>query len=119
MATFTAVFEDEGPAADRVAWQARIIVQRDGEYFQFVAIGVSGEGLAAIDASEPPHGLLSSLARISQAWVRAAIDDRQIPLATPTDPFEVLLDDPQVVRTCMAALTPPFSRGAVAWTYDE
>jgi hypothetical protein len=118
MASFTAVFDTEQPHPEIPAWRALLIVNRDNAYFQYVAVSVRTEALHVIDAAEPPHGLLSSLARMSEAYVRQAISETAIPLPEPTDAYEIFLDDPQLVSTAMAALTPPFRPGQVLWTFD-
>jgi len=118
MASFTAVFDTEQPHPQIAAWQALLIVNRDDAYFQSVAVSVRTEALHVIDAAEPPHGLMSSLARMSESYVRQAIRETSIPLPEPTNAYEIFLDDAQMVSTAMAALTPPFRRGDVAWTFD-
>jgi len=118
MTSFTAVFDIEQAHPEIEAWRALLIVNRDDAYFQYVAVSVRTDALRVVDATEPPHGLMSSLARMSEAYVRQAISNASIPLSEPTSAYEIFLDDPQTVSTAMAALTPPFKRGDVAWTFD-
>jgi hypothetical protein len=119
VASFTAVFDSEQPYSDRDVWQAVFVVSRDGDYFQCVSVSVSGTALSVIDASEPPPGLMSSLARMSESYVRQAIEQAAIPLPQPTEPYEIFLDEPHLLSTGMAALTPPMKRGDVLWSFSS
>ena len=79
MTTYTAISDGTQRYHNRNAWQARLRIDRDGEYFQFVSVGVSGRGLMAIDASSPPESFMSTLARASKMRVEEAILEKAIP----------------------------------------
>lgn len=118
MSRFVAYFQGYQLHLDRDAWSARLAVHRDGEYFQFVTVGVSGRALLNVGLTEPRAEFMSHLARISMTRCVDAITSCDIPLPNPTTAFPIWVDDHATVRECSEATALPLNPGDTAWTIE-
>jgi hypothetical protein len=92
-------------------------VNRDGEYFQFVNVLVSGRDLMLCGVDGPPSDAITGALAVSSSHdIRGAIVDGRVPLADPTSAHLVLTAS-RTVRECINAPEMTLVDGDVVWKF--